>query len=356
MLTGQHQAFLLHQIEIDTFRVQLVNILSCILVMLGVIGNIFGLFIFASSRRTWRVSSSYACLAACNSITNLFCVFRYASILHSMTRFLLHQLVGEHWWACKFYEFSFSFRIISSWITLFWMFERLMRVSRRLRQFCHRWCSFKFYFLIPILLILIILVCVIGPPMYMYEPQMTSFTNATNNVTQYRMTCELHSNASIQWHIYFHQVHLGMNHFTVRCLFSELIPTGAIILFNAYIIYQIFQLQHHLCKKLGSRRRKTRSRTTSWMNIVLVLHSTLFLSSLIAHIIGHFLFVEAHETWWVFLMILISCSLNFYIYCLFGRAFRSEIRRFIRHWTKCLFNNSQTLQQRSNQNQRFIQE
>jgi hypothetical protein len=65
------------------------------------------------------------------------------------------------------------------------------------------------------------------------------------------------------------------------------------------------------------------------MNIIVILHSSLFLSSLFAHVAGHFMTIDAHETWWVSLAVLANCSLNFYIYCLSGKTFRHEVRRFI---------------------------
>jgi hypothetical protein len=159
--------------ETDDFFLQnrLMNTLCTILLILGIVGNVSGLFIFSSSRRTWRISSIYACLATCSSITNLFCVIRYASILHSTSRHFLFQLVGHKWWACKVYEFSFSFRVISSWITLFWMFERLICVSTTLKTCFNRWISYKFQFIIPIIIVIIILGCVIGPPVYMFQPK-----------------------------------------------------------------------------------------------------------------------------------------------------------------------------------------
>src|SRR5690349_5834127 len=126
-----------------------VDIVCYILVVLGLVGNIFGLFIFSSSRRTWRVSPIYVYLATSNSITNVFCVLRYAFLLHSKLRNFLYEVVGEQWWACKLYEFSFSFRLISSWITLFWMLERLLCVSKRLRHLFNRCHLFKLKFILP---------------------------------------------------------------------------------------------------------------------------------------------------------------------------------------------------------------
>jgi len=147
------------------------DVVCYVLVILGIVGNLLGLFIFSSSRRTWQISSVYACLATCSSITNLFCLVRYASILNSASRHILRQLVEQRSWACKLYEFSFSFRVISSWITLFWMFERLMCVSKKLRSFFNRCNSYKHIYIIPILIMSIILFCVFGPPVYMYEPE-----------------------------------------------------------------------------------------------------------------------------------------------------------------------------------------
>jgi hypothetical protein len=81
----------------------------------------------------------------------------------------LRQLVGHTWWACKLYEFSSSFRVISSWIILFWMFEHLTYVSRRLRTFFNRWHSYKLNLFPPMIIIILILSCVIWPPISMYQ-------------------------------------------------------------------------------------------------------------------------------------------------------------------------------------------
>ena len=136
--------------------------------------------------------------------------------------------------------------------------------------------------------------------------------------------CGLSSRASIEWKKYFNEIHFGFNHFTIRCIFSELIPTGAVILFNFYIISHLIRKHRRL-----HQPQREHSRTTSWMNIVLLLHALLFLGSLLSHIVGHFIMSEAHEAWWVLLAILINSSINFYLYCLSGKAFRNEIYRWI---------------------------
>lgn len=138
---------------------------------------------------------------------------------------------------------------------------------------------------------------------------------------------------SIKWQKYFNDIHLGRNHYTLRCLFSELIPAGTIILFNSYILYHLAQTSRRFSQTNVDKTSKERKYTTSWMNLVLILHSTLFLFSLLSHIVGHFMSVEAHETWWVLLAILGNCSLNFYVYCLSGKAFRQQIIHFIQRLT-----------------------
>jgi len=174
MSNDKDVSLLFQNIDVFSFHTRLMNILCIILFIFGIIGNILGLIIFSSSRHTWRISSVYVCLAACSSITNLLCVIRYASIFHSTSRHILRELIGRTWWACKIYEFSFSFRVISSWITLFWMFERLICVSKRLKTFFNRCNSCTFKFLIPIIMIIFILGCVIGPPLYIYQPEIIS--------------------------------------------------------------------------------------------------------------------------------------------------------------------------------------
>ena len=70
--------------------------------------------------------------------------------------------------------------------------------------------------------------------------------------------CVLNRKASIRWKRYFHEIGFVSIIFTIRCLFSELFPTAAVLLFNSYIIYHIFRLYHHLYHIRGYKhdRRK----------------------------------------------------------------------------------------------------
>jgi len=109
--------------------------------------------------------------------------------------------------------------------------------------------------------------------------------NSTIIIT--KIYCGLNPNASIKWQKYFYEIHFGKNHITIHCLFTELIPTGTIILCDSYIVYHLVRIYQRLHRTYGYELRKNQSRTTSWMNIVLILHSFLFLSSLFSHIAGH---------------------------------------------------------------------
>ncbi|CAF0995808.1 unnamed protein product [Adineta steineri] len=344
---NKHVSILYHKIHTFTLQTRLINTSCYILFILGIIGNTLGLFVFCSSRRSWRISSTYTFFASSSSIINFFCMLKYVFVLHSSSRNILHDLVGQKWWACKLFEFSFSFRVISSWITLFWMFERLTCVSRKLRLLSERCEPYKIKFIVPVVMMIIIFSCVILPPVYMYQPQITS--NDALNSTPNMMYCDLHRNVSVKRQKYFHDIHIGMNHFTIRCLFSELIPTGTIIFFNTYIVHHLICTNRRLHTKTIYKSRKKQSRTTSWMNIVLVLHSSLFLASLFSHVVGHFTIVEAHESWWVLLSILINCSLNFYVYCLSGTAFRNELRRLIQQCKILMISTLQSCQNRREQ-------
>ena len=157
--------------------------------------------------------------------------------------------------------------------------------------------------------------------------------------------CRLDSKASMKWQNYFNNLQLGLNHYTIRCLFSEIIPGGTIILFNSYIIYHLTRTSRRLIETIGEKRAEERMRTTSWMNIVLILHSSFFLVSILSHIGGHFLAIEAHESWWVLLAILANCSLNFYVYCLSGEIFRQKINYCIQCLTTQILYKLQTPKQ-----------
>lgn len=82
------------------------------------------------------------------------------------------------------------------------------------------------------------------------------------------------------WRNYFTNVDFGLNHTTMRCLFSELIPTEAILVFNGYIIYHLIRAHRPVVSIASDRFRRKYSQITSWMTVVLLFHSTLFLSSL----------------------------------------------------------------------------
>ncbi|CAF1169924.1 unnamed protein product [Adineta steineri] len=351
MVHDQYMSLSLVNINITSYCMQFIDSLCYILVILGLVGNILGLLIFSSSRHTSKISSVYVYLATSSSIINIFCVIRYALVLHSKTRIIINNLIGHVWFACKLYELSFCFRLISSWIILFWMFERVTCVSKRLRTLFYRWNASQLKFIIPCIIIFIILGCVIGPPAYMYQPRISKNKLSNSTIKSMNYFCGLPSTVSIKWQKYFNELHLGLNHYTIRCFFSELFPAGTIIIFNSYIMYYLFRTSYQFSQINENKITKERQRTTSWMNIVLILHSCLFLSSLFSHVVGHFLSVEAHETWWVLLTVLGNCSLNFYVYCLSGKAFRKQIIHIIQRLIILISYKLQTCKQQQQNHQ-----
>lgn len=171
MASNKQISLLFQNADDSCFTTRLLNALSIIFVALGLVGNLLCFRMFFSSRRFRQISSTYAHLATGSSIMNCLCVIRYAAVLHSTARHYLQALVGQKRWACKFYEFSCSFRLISSWIIVFWMAERLIRSSKILQTFINRWFLVKLIRLISIFIGIVILTCVIVPPVYMFEPQ-----------------------------------------------------------------------------------------------------------------------------------------------------------------------------------------
>ena len=73
----------------------------------------------------------------------------------------------------------------------------------------------------------------------------------------------------------------------------------------------------------------------SWMNIVLILHSLLFFLSSSVTSIVYYTISDMAVAAWMSVIILANCSLNFYVYCLSGRQFRTEIKRIAK---RCLRN------------------
>ncbi|CAF0829562.1 unnamed protein product [Rotaria sp. Silwood1] len=362
-----------------------------ILFILGFIGNLLGLVVFSSRR--FRCCSTYASLALASFSINLICVIRYTLLLHSTTRrWLSDNIVGIHWLTCKIFRLSSSFRVLAAWITVFWVIERFVYVTSRLHLSYNRGEKFhfleKYKYLCMIIIALIMVIIVSGPTVIFFAP---NFANP--NTTQSSIHCTYdNQHLSFMWQNYFDDLSFGFNYHTIRCLFSELIPSLLVALFNIGIIACILRTTAHVRRRqqynhnsplsmpitIGSTtkmpassplylydrsqqlQRQSSSRQTSlkgstnsntsvpfgkmsWMNIVLLLHSLLFfLSSSITSLIFFSTsnLILAH---WVSVIILANCSLNFYVYCLSGRQFRKELKRiakrYIRHISKAVLRN-----------------
>ena len=214
------------------------------------------------------------------------------------------------------------------------------------------------------------------------------FLSFSVNVTDASIQCTYdHHRVAKHWQNYFENLSFGWNYHTIRCLFSELIPSLLVAIFNAGIIACIlcrtaqvrrqqeqFHHRNQLSMSLGSGsstklpasspihlndrtqaiqrhnslRASTSTHTTgsnsvpfgkmSWMNIVLLFHSLLFFFSSSITSLVFFSTSDLVLAHCVSVIILANCSLNFYVYCLSGRQFRRELKRiakrYIRHLHK----------------------
>ncbi|CAF1066661.1 unnamed protein product [Didymodactylos carnosus] len=380
--------------------------------ILGVIGNIIGIIVF-SSRKFRR--TTYGRLALASLFINLLCVFRYSILLHSVTRRWISYVVGQTWFNCKLYRFSSCLRILAAWITVFWTYDRFSYITRILQCCLNRGCCkrYKYYGMAGIACIIILLIT--GPTVHLYESRyvikyyrqeeqmefnemvsikdnITLFTPdqrytvddsvnrtvnpaifehlsrqqsyGTNNSQKF-LLCTLKPGVSHLWILYLNDVTFSFNYHTLRSIFSEIIPSILVTLFNIGIILRVIEATFQLrtsfsvignrspksammadSKYLSSARRSTQDNInnnsfdkcvahnrpkTSWMNMVLILHSCLFCFSSLTHTIVHLFTNNALLSNQVSVVILANCSLNFYVYCLSGKTFRSEILRLFDH-------------------------
>ena len=203
--------------------------------------------------------------------------------------------------------------------------------------------------------------------------------NATHSIVQCTFDIQ---EISIGWRRYFLQLSFGWNYHTIRFLLSELVPSILVALFNIGIIICIIRTTAHVRRRrqeyhynhrlstsmitgltsktspaiplydthppqprTPTRRSsfKSLSKPTksipfgkmSWMNIVLILHSFLFFLSSSVTSLVYLSTSDMMLAYWMSVVILANCSLNFYIYCLSGGQFRTELKRIamrcIRH-------------------------
>ncbi|CAF1145550.1 unnamed protein product [Rotaria sordida] len=340
-----------------------------ILFILGFIGNILGLIVFSSRR--FRCCPTYATLALTSFTINLICIVRYTLIIQSTTRrWLSNSIVSVHWLTCKIYRLSSSFRVLAAWITVFWVIERFIYVSSRLNLLCNRrvkcqtFKKYKYFSMICISLIMIMIVT--GPTVFFFTPQLASFNETHSSI---QCTYNIPYNSS-KWQYYFSDLSFGLNYYTIRFLLSEFIPSIFVALFNIGIIICIFRTTSHVRKRqeyhhnnqlsmsitgltskltplhiydasqqrLGSIKCRSFRNSTiptanvpfgkmSWMNVVLILHSLLFFLSSSLTSLVYFSTSDMRLAYLMSVIILANCSLNFYVYCLSGKRFRTELKR-----------------------------
>ncbi|CAM4964796.1 unnamed protein product [Rotaria socialis] len=300
--------------------------------ILGTLGNTLGLIVF-SSRKFRR--ATYGRLAIASLVINLLCVFRYSLLLHSSARRWLTYKVGQSWFNCKLYRFSSCLRILSALVIVAWTYERFTYVTINYRFFTNRpfFKRYKFYFMTFISLIIVGILT--GPTVYFYQPRLIILPN-NRIITQQDISSTLSfslSNTSYQ------------EDYSNQFQHHELIPSLFVILFDIGIIIHVVISTSSISTNGPSTNNRSSYRgslqskdgvdglivhnrpRTSWMNIVLIIHSFLFCFSSLTATIVHWSTSDALLSYWTSVVILSNCSLNFYVYCLSGRSFRNEIRK-----------------------------
>ncbi|CAF1123622.1 unnamed protein product [Rotaria sordida] len=352
-----------------------------IMIIFGTIGNSLGLIVFSS--RKFR-QTTYGKLAITSLIINLLCVYRYSLLLHSNTRRLITYKVAQSWFNCKLYRFSSCLRILSAFVTVAWTYERFTYVTTNIRFFRNTLYVKKYKFYFMTISSLIIVAALTGSTVYFHElvsitlsSHRTSYElnqtlisniglsnhtsldrhsrqdeyityNQINNRT-YQIICGLKESISLSWRHFLTDVRFGLNYTTFRSIFSEIIPSLLVIFFNIGIIISVIKatLSFSKQKKASSihirqnhyNSYKTNETVdglivhnrprTSWMNIVLIIHSCLFFFSSLTSTIVHWSTSNPLLSHWTSVVILANCSLNFYVYCLSGKSFRNEIKKLL---------------------------
>ena len=373
-----------------------------ILFILGFIGNLLGLVVFSSRR--FRCCSTYVILALSSFTINLICIVRYSLLLHSTARlWLTVNVVDSYWLACKFFRLSTSFRVLSAWVTVFWVIERFVYVSSRLNLLPNPGEKFQFiekYKYVCMTCVSFVMIMIVsGPITYFYAPYPNRWNEietffwlhfnaffpvySSPNATESSTKCTLDTeHTSVEWKSYFNNASFGCNYHTIRFLLSEIIPSILVGLFNICIIICILRTTAHVRRRQefqhnqismsmvtgttsklspsniydSNQQRHPAMRrcsfkgpgaTTipmtnapfgkmSWMNMILILHSILFFLSFSASSLVHFWTSNKELSYATSIIILASCSLNFYVYCLSGAHFRTELKRIAKRYIRNL--------------------
>jgi hypothetical protein len=172
------------------------------------------------------------------------------------------------------------------------------------------------------------------------------YSRENEDLPSNQMICGLKDSISSSWRSFLLDVRFGLNYTTFRSIFSEIIPSVLVIFFNIGIIIRVIQstlsfstnnsstnIRHSHNGSFHSKEGvadglivHNRPRT-SWMNIVLITHSCLFFFSSLTATIVHWSTSDVLLSYWISVVILANCSLNFYVYCLSGKSFRNEIKK-----------------------------
>ncbi|CAF1373864.1 unnamed protein product [Adineta steineri] len=257
---------------------EILDWICVIMFILGTLGNTLSTIVF-SSRKFRR--TTYGRLAIASLIINLLCIFRYSLLFHSKTRRWITYSVGQTWLKCKIYRLSSCLRILSAFIIVAWIYERFTDVTVNCKIYFYRSTNSSYH------------------GRYSYK------IGDSTNIHSYQSIYALKESVSLIWRSFLNDVRFCLNYTTLRSIFSEIIPSILVIGFDIGIIAHVVQSASLLSANSTSTSVRPSNRTsfqvkngvdglmvhnrprTSWMNIVLIIHSFLFCFSSVTATLVH---------------------------------------------------------------------
>ena len=183
-----------------------------------------------------------------------------------------------------------------------------------------------------------------------------------SNWRKLRGICGLKDSVSLSWQSFLIDVRFGLNYTTLRSIFSEIIPSMLVLLFDIGIILHVIQSDWQMSFHSPSTSSRPSFRNsfqskdfssstltmngglivhnrprTSWMNIGLIIHSSIFCFSSLTSTIIHWTTSNVLLSYWSSVLILGNSSFYFYIYCLTGKSFRNEIQKIFYRYFQIYF-------------------
>ena len=308
-----------------------------LLCLFGFFGNLMTILIL--QRQGVRTSNAVllqalAVFDSCFLIyTILYVVLRTAGVMTGVNEYIVAIVL----------PFGWTTQTATIWTAMAIVIDRFLIVSRPLKAI--QWCTVKHARVVVICIsTAAVLFNAVRWPRYY-------FMSFENKGQQHNTTFVSHLSASIEnWD---EDTYMKVYHISLTFVFIFLIPLSIIVTLNIGLIYHLMKATKHRKQLTGGKAEKEQDKKTktslnvSRMVAVLI---TIFivceLPDFIAAIIGAGQFKKDPATYQYFavfkeFMIILNSSINFYIYIIFYKRFRKELKSiFCYRGTKQNNNNS----------------